>query len=77
MVAHVPGHLTLCQLTFAYSLMGKCFQRKQISGYREYNQEGNHQIKCRSLDDFDNCFMQLLERCKKYFAVKGDNLEEK
>jgi len=29
------------------------------------------------LDDFDSCFMQLLERCKKYFAVKGDNLEEK
>lgn len=22
------------------------------------------------LDAFDNCFMQLLERCKKYFAVK-------
>ena len=70
-------HLTLYQFTFFYSLKENAFKESRFQDIENIIKKATTKLNAGRLDAFDNCFMQLLEGCKKYFAVKGDYLEEK
>lgn len=68
-------YLTLCQLTFLYSLKWKLSSTKEILGHQDIKKNVTAELNAVSLSTCDDYFVHLLERHEKRAAFKDDYLE--
>jgi len=68
-------HLTLCWLTFFYSLKWKLPSTKKILGHQDIKKNVTAELNAVSLSTCDDYFVHLLERYEKHAAFKDDYLE--